>query len=276
MVAHSFGPLIAASTVVTIVCSTSNSDSRPLPSSALAACTSARTTARCHETETSRRKTPSFWPRSISGANCVITGRWRRCSSFAGNTRRVGPGCNNESPLTRASARSTELAKAGAVRRPERQDGHQLADDLHALLAAARVRGPCVLAGHSVGGTYALVFAERYPSQVAGIALIDSSTPDQFALPYYPSFYSTWRRVSALFPSLARAGVARLSSGISFAGLPSQARREARAFTSNPRELRADRNEFAELPTVFKQAQAISCSTLPMTSACPSAQGCDP
>ena len=51
---------------------------------------------------------------------------------------------------------------------PGRQDGHQLADDLHALLATAHVPGPYVPAGHSVGGTYALVFADRYPSQVAG------------------------------------------------------------------------------------------------------------
>jgi pimeloyl-ACP methyl ester carboxylesterase len=122
---------------------------------------------------------------------------------------------------------------------PGPQDGRELAHDLHALLAAARVPGPYVLAGHSVGGTYALVYAQQYPRQVAGVALIDSSTPYQFALPNYPRFYSTWRRVSALFPTMARAGTARIF------GL------------GNPRELRADRDEFAELPTAFKQAQAL-------------------
>ena len=53
------GPPIAASTVVTIVCSTAASDSRPLCSSALAVWTIARITARCHDTGTSLRKTPS-------------------------------------------------------------------------------------------------------------------------------------------------------------------------------------------------------------------------
>ena len=67
-----------------------------------------------------------------------------------------------------------------------RQDGHQLASDLHALLRAAHVPGPYVLAGHSVGGTYALVYAAQYPGQVAGLALIDSATPYQFDLPDYP------------------------------------------------------------------------------------------
>jgi len=141
---------------------------------------------------------------------------------------------------------------------PGRQDSHQLAADLHTLLATAHVPGPYVVAGHSVGGTYALDFAQQYPAQVAGVALIDSSTPYQFALPGYSSFYSTWRRFSALLPSMARAGLAHLTSRLEFAGLPSQARGSARAFASNPRELRADRNEFAELPTAFKQAQALT------------------
>ena len=96
-----------------------------------------------------------------------------------------------------------------------------------------------------------------YPKETAGVALIDSASPHQFDLPTYPGFYSLWRRASALLPSLARAGTARLSSGLSFGGLPSDARREARAFSSSPRELRADRDEFAELPTVFDQAKAL-------------------
>jgi pimeloyl-ACP methyl ester carboxylesterase len=141
---------------------------------------------------------------------------------------------------------------------PERQDGHQLAADLQGLLSVAHVPGPYVLAGHSVGGTYALAYALDYPQEVAGVALIDSASPHQFDLPTYPGFYSMWRRVGALLPSLARAGVARLTSGLGFAGLPADARREARAFSSSPRELRADRDEFAELPTVFDQAKALT------------------
>jgi pimeloyl-ACP methyl ester carboxylesterase len=141
---------------------------------------------------------------------------------------------------------------------PERQDGHELAADLHGLLSAAHVPGPYVLAGHSVGGTYALVYAMDFPKETAGAALIDSASPYQFDLPAYPGFYSMWRRVSALLPSLARAGIARLTSGLGFSGLPANARREARAFSSSPRELRADRDEFAELPTVFDQAKALT------------------
>jgi pimeloyl-ACP methyl ester carboxylesterase len=127
---------------------------------------------------------------------------------------------------------------------PGPQDGHELASDLQELLRAARVPPPYVLAGHSTGGTYALVYAERYPRDVAGVALIDSATPYQFDLPEYPAFYSTFRRVSALLPSLARTGIARLALGSGFA--------------SSPRELRSNRTEFLMLPAVFGQAKALT------------------
>ena len=140
---------------------------------------------------------------------------------------------------------------------PGRQDAHQISADVRGLLAAADVPGPYVLAGHSVGGTYALAYAMDYPKDVAGVALIDSATPYQFDLPWYPGFYSLWRRVSALLPTFARAGVARVYSFGTFSSLPSDARRQARAFAS-PRELRADRDEFAELRTVFRQDQSLT------------------
>ena len=139
------------------------------------------------------------------------------------------------------------------------QDGRQLAADLHGLLNAAHVPPPYVLAGHSVGGPYALVYAARYPEQVAGVALIDSSTPYMFELlPDYPSFYSMWRRGSAVLPTLARTGLGRLTLRSSSGGLPAQARESARDFASSPRELRGDRNDFLMLPTVFAQAKQLT------------------
>jgi pimeloyl-ACP methyl ester carboxylesterase len=140
---------------------------------------------------------------------------------------------------------------------PTRQDGYQLASDLHELLRVARVPGPYVLAGHSVGGVYALVYAKQYPREMAGVALIDSATPYQFDLPDYPSFYSLGQRLYSVMPSFARVGLARLTAASQFANLPHDARRHARAFASSPRELRADHADFAELPTVFAQAKSL-------------------
>jgi pimeloyl-ACP methyl ester carboxylesterase len=138
-----------------------------------------------------------------------------------------------------------------------REDGHQMASDVHALLRVAHVPGPYVLAGHSVGGTYALVYAAEYPRQVAGVALIDSATPYQFDLPDYPSFYSMWKRASALLPSAARTVMGRVALRSGFGSLPPRARNIARAFNSSPRQLTASRIEFLQLPTVFNQAKAL-------------------
>jgi pimeloyl-ACP methyl ester carboxylesterase len=101
------------------------------------------------------------------------------------------------------------------------------------------------------------VYAAQYPRDVAGVVLVDSATPYQFDLPDYPGFYSMGRRLYSVMPLLARAGLARLTGASQFATLPGDARRQARAFASSPRELRADHADFAELPTVFEQAKAL-------------------
>jgi pimeloyl-ACP methyl ester carboxylesterase len=46
--------------------------------------------------------------------------------------------------------------------------------DLHALLRAARVPGPYVLAGHSNSGLFTQLYASTHPRQVAGLVLIDA------------------------------------------------------------------------------------------------------
>jgi pimeloyl-ACP methyl ester carboxylesterase len=51
--------------------------------------------------------------------------------------------------------------------------------DLHALLNAAAVPSPYVLVGHSVGGLFVRLYASRYPDEVAGLVLVDSSHEDQ-------------------------------------------------------------------------------------------------
>jgi pimeloyl-ACP methyl ester carboxylesterase len=52
-------------------------------------------------------------------------------------------------------------------------------DDLHALLHAAGILGPLVLVGHSLGGLYATLYTDKFPSQVAGLVLIDPSFSGQ-------------------------------------------------------------------------------------------------
>ena len=61
---------------------------------------------------------------------------------------------------------------------PEPQDTQQNAEALHTLLRNADVLGPYVLVGHSFGGLYTLMFAERFPDEVVGMVLIEGTLPD--------------------------------------------------------------------------------------------------
>jgi pimeloyl-ACP methyl ester carboxylesterase len=56
-----------------------------------------------------------------------------------------------------------------------------MAEDLHALLRGTDIGPPYVLVGHSLGGLVTRVFIQLYPDEVVGLALIDSSHPDQQA-----------------------------------------------------------------------------------------------
>ena len=55
------------------------------------------------------------------------------------------------------------------------------ARDLEALLAAARLDGPYILVGHSIGGELVRVFADEHPDQLAGMVLVDAAHPDMGA-----------------------------------------------------------------------------------------------
>lgn len=54
-----------------------------------------------------------------------------------------------------------------------------VAEELHSLLAQEKIYSPYVLAGQSLGGMNAIAFANRYPDEVVGLVLIDSSHPQQ-------------------------------------------------------------------------------------------------
>jgi pimeloyl-ACP methyl ester carboxylesterase len=50
----------------------------------------------------------------------------------------------------------------------------EMASDLRALLRKSGIRGPYTLVGHSFGGMIVRLFAQTYPSKVAGLVLVDS------------------------------------------------------------------------------------------------------
>ena len=139
------------------------------------------------------------------------------------------------------------------------QDGLEVARDLHVLLARAGETGPYVLAGHSSGGTLAMTYAARYPAQVAGMALLDSSSPHQYTdQPDFAGTYAMARRVLPVMPALARVATTRLIPASSATALSPEAAAQVRAFTTSPRGARNMRDEHSELRNVFSQAQALT------------------
>ncbi|HEX5879788.1 MAG TPA: alpha/beta hydrolase [Actinomycetota bacterium] len=143
------------------------------------------------------------------------------------------------------------------------QDGAQIATDLHTLLQRGHVPGPYVLAGHSFGGLYVLTFAARYPDEVAGMVLVDATAPAAAATPGTPSpghggANDAMRRVSALVPTAARLGLARLYARFDFGSLPPRSREEVRASTATASTLRSTIDEYFQATASTEQAAALS------------------
>lgn len=84
----------------------------------------------------------------------LIAAKTRTCSYD-----RAGLGFSDPSSLPRTSA--------------------NIVADLHRLLAAAGIKPPYVLVGHSFGGMNAKLYAETYPAEVKGIVFVDPSHEDQ-------------------------------------------------------------------------------------------------
>lgn len=74
-------------------------------------------------------------------------------------------------------------------------DAVTIARQLKGLLAQAAIQGPIVLMAHSAGGLYVREFVGRYPANVVGVVLLDSSSPEQVdELPGFRSFYEKGKR----------------------------------------------------------------------------------
>ena len=63
---------------------------------------------------------------------------------------------------------------------PNPRDAKTIAQELYTLLRAADIGGPLVLVGHSLGGMFVREYAGLYRSDVAGMVLVDSTSPNQF------------------------------------------------------------------------------------------------
>jgi pimeloyl-ACP methyl ester carboxylesterase len=155
---------------------------------------------------------------SVAGTRLVDVGGHRlsiRCTGSGSPTVVLEPGLG-ESASTMARWIAPDVARTTTVCAYDRAghgrsdavpaNGYDPARDLHVLLERAHAPGPYVIAGHSLGGMFALSYAHRYPAQIAGIVLLDSMHPHQ-----HNAFAGT-ARLLAVIPTLARIGLARAFS----------------------------------------------------------------
>jgi pimeloyl-ACP methyl ester carboxylesterase len=98
---------------------------------------------------------------------------------------------------------------------PTARNSTTIIHDLHELLQRAPVAGPYVLVGHSIGGEYVRIFTAKFPSEVAGMVLVDSTHPDQREPPIMLSPINrvptlVRRLLCSALPLMGRFGVIRV------------------------------------------------------------------
>ncbi|MFH5821188.1 alpha/beta fold hydrolase [Georgenia sp. AZ-5] len=140
---------------------------------------------------------------------------------------------------------------------PQAQDGLRAAADLHTLLSRAGEQGPYVLVGHSIGGAHAMTYASAYPEEVAGMVLLDSTDP-YGAPPVDRSGEAGASASFAALPVLARLGLGWVASSLAPSALPEPAAGQVDALAATPRHWRNYGDDFATMPALLGQAQALT------------------
>jgi pimeloyl-ACP methyl ester carboxylesterase len=103
---------------------------------------------------------------------------------------------------------------------PSPRTTSNIVDELHALIEAAQIPRPYILAGHSFGGMLVRAYAARYPGEIAGLVLVDPLSPRDW-LHVSPANARMLRfgvRLSRRGAWLARIGVVRAALAVLVAG----------------------------------------------------------
>jgi pimeloyl-ACP methyl ester carboxylesterase len=106
------------------------------------------------------------------------------------------------------------------------------------MITVAALDVPLVLVGHSFGGLSALHYARRYPMDVLGLVLLDSTHPDQFR---------RFREIGVTLPDPYRAVASTPASAASY-GLPTDLHQVAVELASAPKARSAMLRETVAMP----------------------------
>ncbi|WP_157995423.1 alpha/beta hydrolase [Peristeroidobacter soli] len=144
----------------------------------------------------------------------------------------------------------------------EPRDAEHMVHELHALLEAAHVAPPYVMAGHSLGGLLILAYTRRYPDEVSGLAFLDSSHPQQKAS--FPNYERDERRGKYFYSAmkvaahLGGAGLFRSQlAGDWFERLPAQVQVSLDYFLDDPRTYATSRAELDHFDADASEAALV-------------------
>lgn len=193
-----------------------------------------------------------------------------RCTGTGSPTVVLEPGAGSTSADTGWIAQAVDsetrvcvhdrAGRGGSEPAEGRQDARRIATDLHTLLQRAEVPGPYVLAGHSFGGLYVATFAARYPDEVAGMVLVDSTAPSAkppASPPREDDSYDAMGRFSALMSVSARLGLLRLYAMTDYEELPPQSRDAARESVARAEHVRSVIDEYVQGGNSADEAAAL-------------------
>jgi pimeloyl-ACP methyl ester carboxylesterase len=137
----------------------------------------------------------------------------------------------------------------------EPHDAQHIAAGLHTLLQNAHTPGPYVLVGWSYGGLYARTYAGQYSEEVAGLVLLDSSSPEQCtSTPGGKAQCASMARLYSIAPALARMGILRVMGLFQPAsGLPNPQSEAFLAASSATKDWVAQSAEYLASPATNSQ-----------------------
>lgn len=162
--------------------------------------------------------------------------------------------------LTAQGIRSCAYDRAGlgwSDAGPKPRDSAAIVSDLEKLIDASGERGPFILMGHSMAGLHVRMFAARHPEKVAGLVLIEATTPEQADNAGTLRFLQNFTRLSRAAALVNTLGLTKpfLAKGDKI-GLPPQGSAEKkRAFVSG-RNARWASNEIVNWKKSAEEAKA--------------------
>ncbi|HEY9236607.1 MULTISPECIES: alpha/beta hydrolase [Phenylobacterium] len=191
-------------------------------------------------------------PKSDKPVIWMEAGAWGLAADFAAIQQR----------LTERGLRSCAYDRAGmgfSDPGPKPRDSSAIVSDLAKLIAASGEPGPFIFMAHSMAGQHVRLYAGSHPDQVAGLVLLEATTPEMMQNPQAEKFLhgvQTLARASAVAGTLGLSKIAYYWG--EHIGLPPQGQAEKRHAFVSGRHARTAADEVMVWPQGAVEAARVT------------------